>query len=212
MVDAGEIKNFFKMLNENNLTYVLIKNDEDRVPYKVNDGDDVDFLIHPDDYDRLVLLLEKNGYNQLSGESKKYFFLYKMRDDIFVEKNGGFFHIYDKLSCVSFTNMGRSKIPLDQYIQDHIWKNKKWDSANNWWIMDDKVILLYLIVRSIFDKREFRKRYIVEIQKREALLDDSEVLKMMDLVFFKFSPVLVEMLKEHKYEEIHLKYQHFIDY
>ena len=212
MVDAREIKDFFKILNENKLTYVLIKNDEDRIPYKVNDGDDIDLLIHPDDYNNLIKILELNGYNRLSGEAKKYFFLYKMRDDIFVEKNGVFFHIYDKLSCVSFTNMGRSKIPLDQYIQNLIWKDKRWDCNNNWWIMDDRIILLYLIVRSIFDKKEFRKRYILEIEKREDIFDDDEFIKMVKKVFFKFSTVLIEMLKEHKYEEIHLKYQCFADY
>ena len=108
--------------------------------------------------------------------------------------------------------MGRSKLPLDNFIQEYIWKNKKWDSINNWWIMNDKVILLYLIIRSVLDKQEFRIKYIQEIEKRSHLLDDDEFLTMCRLVFFNFTDLLIKKIKSFEYNDIVYNYQRFKDY
>ena len=44
MVNKANIEFFFKMLNDSGINYVLLKNDENRVPGSVNDGDDIDIL------------------------------------------------------------------------------------------------------------------------------------------------------------------------
>ena len=212
MVDAELIKDFFKLLNKEKIKYVLIKNDEDLIPEQVKDGDDVDILVHPKDYDFFLEVMKKNKYIRLPGESKKYFFVYKMKADIYLKKKKAFFHAYEKLSCVSFTNMGLSKLPLDTWIQEKIWSTRIWDNEKKWWIMEDKIILLYLITRSIFDKKEFRKRYIKEIELREYILDTIEFKEMCHLVFFKFTNKLIELLKQKKYSEINITYQQFCNY
>ena len=101
MVNKANIVFFFKMLNDSRINYVLLKNDENRVPDSVNDGDDIDILVHPADYEKYKGLLSKNGFKILPGESKKYYFLYKLRDDIFANKEDLYVHAYEKLSCVS---------------------------------------------------------------------------------------------------------------
>ena len=135
MVNKANIEFFFKMLNDSWINYVLLKNDENRVPGSVNDGDDIDILIHPSDYEKYKDTLIHNGYQILLGESKKYYFLYKLRDDIFANKEDLYVHAYEKLSCVSFTNMGASKIPLDKNIQEYIWNHKHWDKNFKFWIV-----------------------------------------------------------------------------
>lgn len=212
MVNAESIKQFFRMLNGRGLTYVLIKNDGGLIPNRVADGNDVDILIHPDHYEKFLDAVRDEGFERLPGESKKYFFLYKMRSDIYLRKDDAFFHAYDRLACVSFTNMGLSKIPLDNEIQQYIWRHRIWDESNGWWINDDVVILLYLIIRSVFDKQRFRPIYIAEIELREDLLDDSEFVRLCRLVFFRYSERLIEMLRARRYDEILLDYQHFCDY
>ncbi|MGL5571540.1 hypothetical protein [Cetobacterium sp.] len=212
MVSSENIKNFFEWLNNNSIKYVLIKNDEEHIPYRVLDGDDIDILVHPSDYDRYLKLIQENGYKVLSGESSKYYFIYNMRKDIYAEKEDVYIHAYDKLSCVSFTNMGLSKIPLDKKIQEFIWKTKKWDSKNKWWIADDRIILLYLIIRAIFDKKNFRERYIYEIEKRKKIITDLKFRELCNLVFFKFTPTLLELIKNREYDVILKKYRCFKDY
>lgn len=212
MVSSDIILQFFNLLNNNNLLYVLIKNDGGKIPYNVEDGKDVDFLIHPSHYNILLNLCLENGYRRLPGESKKYFFLYKLRDDIFICKNDAYFHIYDKLACNSFTNMGLSKIPLDNKVQQYIWSNRIWDTVNSWWKANDVIVLISLIVKSIFDKKCFRKEYIYEIELRSNLLDNSIFTSLCETIFFNYTDKLIFMLKGKKYDKIILDYQHFVQY
>lgn len=212
MVNSKNIKIFFEWINSNNIEYVLIKNDGEHIPNKILDGDDIDILVHPNDYEKYLKLIQENGFKVLPGESLKYYFVYNMRKDIYAQKEDIFIHAYDKLSCVSFTNMGLSKIPLDKKIQDFIWETKKWDFKNKWWITDDRIILLYLIVRSIFDKKKFREIYINEIEKRNSIINDTKFIELCYFVFFKFTPILLELIKNQEYDVILRTYKNFKNY
>ena len=61
MVETKVIVDFFKMLNESNLNYVLIKNDDNILPNYLESENDIDFLIHPSDYEKLVEICISNG-------------------------------------------------------------------------------------------------------------------------------------------------------
>ena len=212
MVNPSTIKSFFNLLNSNGVNYVLIKNDGELIPYSVEDGSDIDILVNPSDYEKYRVLLRSNGYTEEHGEHDKYFFVYNLRPDIYAKKDDCYFHAYDRFSCVSFTNMGKSRVPLSKCIQDRIWKEKRWDESNQWWIMDDITILLFLIIRSILDKREFRIKYRNEIEKRITLIDSDEFIKICRMVFFNFTPVLIKSIKDKHYDKIIKEYQSFSDY
>lgn len=212
MVNKEYITEFFDILNKCNIQYVLIKNDDDRIPESVEDGDDVDILIHPTDYNKFADLMNKEGYIKVHNEFKKYYFIYGLKPDLYLKKNEAYFHAYDRLACTSFTNMGMAKIPLDDYIQNYIWKTRVWDNYNRWWIMDNRIILLYLLVRSVFDKKFFKSKYIREIEKRIQLLDDKDFVYMCEKVFFKFTDRLIEMVKSKQYDNIIIEYKTFTDY
>lgn len=212
MVNPEHIKNFFRLLNDAGITFVLPKNDGNFIPNAVVDEKDIDIIVWPGHYEKFLDTLLQAGFEWLPGESKKYFFLYNLRADIFVRKEDAFFHAYEKLSCVTLTNMGLSKIPLDNAIQDYLWQNRVWDEKNRWWIADDKIILLFLVVRSVFDKKFFRPIYVREIEERKNLLDAPEFVKLCELVFFKYTARLIALLKSRRYEEIRQDYLHFCDY
>ena len=212
MVNPRHIKAFFELLNEKKIAYVLPKNDGNLIPYAIETDKDVDVIVLPRDYEKFLDTVLQAGFERLPGESKKYFFLYKLRPDIYLHKDDAFFHAYEKLSCVSLTNMGLSKIPLDDKIQDYLWEERTWDEKNCWWIADDKIVLLFLIVRSIFDKKFFRPIYIREIEMRKNLLDSPEFISLCKLVFFKYTSRLIYLLKAKRYDEIQQDYLHFCNY
>ena len=212
MVNPKLIKDFFLLLNKNNINYVLIKNDGNKVPYYLEDEKDIDFLIHPTEYEKLKAILTNNGYEKKIGESCRRFFLYQLREDLFFKKENCYFHFYEALSCNPLTNMGKCKIPLDNIIQDYIWKNKRWDKENNWWIMDDISILLYLIIRSIFDKLDFRIIYIEEIEKRIEYIDSKDFYILANSVFFKFTNKMIELVKKREYKNILKEYLSYKNY
>ena len=212
MVTPDNINKFFDLLNHNRMKYVLIKNDGNMIPNCVPDGNDIDILIHPSDYDRLIEIASVNGYERLPGESFKYFFLYKLRPDIYLHKEGAFFHAYEKIACTSLTNMGKSKIPLDSAIQQYIWNNRVWNEKCQWWQANEITVLIALIVRAIFDKKKFREIYIAEITKRKDLLDEPKFEELCEYIFFKYTKRLIILLKRKKYDSILLDYQHFHEY
>lgn len=110
------------------------------------------------------------------------------------------------------TNMGNCKIPLDKLIQNHIWQNKVWNEEYKWWIMDDITILLFLIIRGVFDKREFKAKYVYEIEKRIEYIDCDKFYDLAYTVFFKFTDKLIMLIKERKYENIIKQYLSFREY
>ena len=101
---------------------------------------------------------------------------------------------------------------LERSVQKYIWENRVWDDKNNWWIMDDVSILLYLIVRSVFDKKNFREKYIREIEKRITYIDNEDFFLLARTVFFGFTPKLVELVKKKEYECILGKYLSYSEY
>ena len=212
MVDSEIIISFFDFLNRNNLKYTLIKNDDEVLPYSLESDNDIDFLIHPSDYDRLISLAKENGYEKLIGESCKKYFLEQLKEDILLKDKDCYFHFYELLSCTPLTNMGDCKIPLDSKVQAYIWEHRRWDGINNWWIMDDISILLYLIVRSVFDKKEFRAKYIREIEKRINYIHNQEFVELANTVFFGFTSKLVELIGNKQYEHVLASYISYKEY
>lgn len=212
MVAVKVITDFFEMLNKNDLNYVLIKNDNNAIPNSVESGEDIDFLIHKNDYNRLIDIAVANGYERIVGESCKSYFLYQLREDILLKKDDCYFHFFEALSCTPLTNMGRCKMALENSVQDHIWKNRIWDSERKWWIMDDVTILLYLIVRSVFDKKRFRDKYIREIEKRIKYIDEFTFYELAKTVFWGFTPRMIELIKERKYEDVLGRYLSYSEY
>ena len=108
MVNPKHIKDFFKLLNEEKVSYILPKNDGNLILNAVEDGKDVDIIVLPEDYDNFLDIVLHKGFERLPGESEKYFFLYKLRPDIYLQKDDAFFHAYEKLSCVSLTNFSNT--------------------------------------------------------------------------------------------------------
>lgn len=212
MVDPKIIKDFLKLLNKQKLKYVLIKNDGKKLPNNLENGKDIDFLIYPNEYNRLIEIVDINGYKRLIGEACKRYFLYQLKEDIFIKKEDCYFHFYEKLSCNPLTNMGNCKIPLDTIIQEYIWKHRIWDKVNNWWIMDDVSILLYLLIRSIFDKKEFREIYIREIEQRIEYIDSEMFYSLAKAVFFGFTARMIKLVKMKKYERILNEYLSYRSY
>lgn len=212
VVEAKKIKAFIKLLNVNRIQYVLIKNDDNVLPNSLKKGEDIDFLVHPSDYDRLIDIAVVNGYEKIVGESCKRYFLYQLREDILLKKDDCFFHFFEALSCNPLTNMGNCKMPMETIVQEYLWSNRVWDSDNNWWIMDDIMILLYLIVRSVFDKMRFRDKYVREIEKRIIYIDGKEFYTLARTVFWGFTPRMIEMIKKKEYERILGGYLSYMNY
>lgn len=216
-IPADVIHNFFEELTNSKILYVLIKNVSNELPDYLIDGKDIDIVVHEDyikEFEQFMIshnfekqippLGRENGWN-FAYKLPEYQF-WKLKDDRFTFYIDASF----KLSCKSLTP--KMWIPLDKCINNDIWKNKVFDEKNHWWIMDDGTILIYLIVRSIFDKREFKQGYVDGIEERKKLLKEKGVQYKLSKIFFHYTGPLIEQISKSQYDSIIENYLTFTEY
>ncbi len=216
-IEAKYVKAFFSMMNQSGIQYVLLKNVDGELPSKLKNGKDIDILVHPDDRIRFEHLMRDHSYDRQIhplGAQNGWTFGYLLSEYLFFRKRDIDFDLYIdagfRLCCKSF--MPKIWIPLDESIANDVWREKIYDERNGWWMLDDRTSLIYYLVRAIFDKHEFTQGYIREIQARVALLDDAIVKAKLEKVFFKYTPYLIERVREEAYPSIMEDYVTFVQY
>jgi hypothetical protein len=216
-IDSAAIRAFFAELNDSDIQYVLIKNVNDELPDRLKNGKDIDILVKETDHQKFDEFMSSHNFRRHTppkGRAKGWNFAYQLPEYEFWKKedidDDLFIDASFKLSCESLTP--KTWIPLDRLINDDIWEKRVFDRDNNFWILDDKTQLIYLLCRSIFDKREFKAGYVRGIEERVQYIDDSDVQMELSKVFFKFTPVLTQMVKDKQYGQIIDAYLEFVDY
>ena len=211
------VQSFFHDINQFGIHYVLIKNIGGELPETLKDGKDIDILVMEQDKQLFTQQMIKHGYHALThplGVEHGWAFAYGLPEYQFWNKGGTECKFYIdaafKLCCKSF--IPKVWIPLDKKINEDVWKNRSWDEENQWWMLDEKTELIYLLVRCIFDKNEFSGIYVTEIEQRKRLLQDSQVIEKLRLVFFRFTDTLIRMVEAGEYESIIQSYITFSDY
>lgn len=210
------ILDFFSEINKTDIRYVLIKNMNQELPKRLKNGKDIDILVHQNDKELFGSFMENNNFMRQCpplGKQNGWTFAYQLPEYDFWKKNDFscdfFVDACFKLSCKSLTP--NTWIPLEQSIQDDIWEQRVFDAEDHWWRMDDKTLLVYLICRAIFDKKNFEP-YKHEIEMRMHYIEDVSVNEKMKKIFFSFSDKLTVLLKARRYTEIIGAYLRFVDY
>lgn len=216
-IHPEHIRSFFRLCNDTPVRYVLIKNIGDELPDKLKNGKDIDILVHAEDMKAFEELMKENNYRKVvhpCGSENGWRFGYQLEEPVMWEKNNiqetFRIDVSDKLCCHSFTE--KVWIPLDKEINRDVWEYRYYDEKKQWWRMDDTTTLIYLIVRCIFDKQCFSPEYVAQIEAYQALLNQINVQKKLEKVFFKFTPYLTELLLNKKYDDILKEYVTFTDY
>lgn len=216
-IQADVIHEFFENITDSKIPYVVIKNVSNELPDHLIDGKDIDIVVHEDYRDEFEQFMMRNNFEKQIhplGRERGWNFAYKLPEYQFWKlKNDRMTFYIDasfKLSCKSLTP--RMWIPLDTCINEDIWKNRVFDEKNHWWIMDDETILIYLIVRSIFDKREFQSGYVEGIEERKELLNNVEVQYKLSKIFFHYTEPLIQQIFKSEYENIIGNYLTFTEY
>ena len=214
-INSDCIKNFFDGLNNSGVIYMLIKNIGNELPDCLIHGKDIDIIVHPESMLLFHNYMKKvarkvihpygceNGWRNIYGLGRFEFWRLKTADDIYID-------VTEKLCCQSL--MPKIWVPLDNQIQEAIWRNRLFDEKNNWWRMDDNVLYVYLIIRCVFDKKKFSDAYRREIEVLRHIINQDVVIPYFQLVFFRFTTLLLAMLEEKEYNNIIPSYISFKDY
>jgi len=214
-IEKSEVINIFKLLNSSNLKYILLRNINNELPEKLEVGKDIDILINKKDKSKFIYFFKNNGYKTIPHPFKNDTFLYGV-DKFEFKYNDNNKILFDLTSQLVVRSLDAGQwIPLDQKIQESAWNNrrfKKIDEEFGYWTLSHNDEFITLVARSIFDKREFQEGYIRRIDELKDKIDIEDVKEKMGLVFFKFTPYLLEMIEKKDYENIIKNYIQFKEY
>ena len=211
-IKSTEIINIFKLLNENKVEYILIRNINNELPDNLEIGKDIDLLV--EDREKIVKILKKNNFKKITHPHQNNIFLYGVEKFEFYKNDKELLFDLNFQIAVRSLDAGQW-IPLDQKIQESTWKNKRFVQLEDdfgYWTLSYNDEFIILIARSIFDKREFQEGYIRRIDELKDQIDIEDVKEKMGLVFFKFTPYLLEMIEKKDYENIIKNYIQFKEY
>jgi len=211
-IKSTEIINIFKLLNENKVEYILIRNINNELPDNLEIGKDIDLLV--EDREKIVKILKKNNFKKITHPHQNNIFLYGVEKFEFYKNDKELLFDLNFQIAVRSLDAGQW-IPLDQKIQESTWKNKRFVQLEDdfgYWTLSYNDEFIILIARSIFDKREFQEGYIRRIDELKDKIDIEDVKEKMGLVFFKFTPYLLEMIEKKDYENIIKNYIQFKEY
>jgi hypothetical protein len=212
---SESIDEFFSLLEQEKIRYVLIKNIKNELPEALKKGKDIDIVVHPEDYKLYQNVMARHHYIRLihpEGRGAGWRFLYGMDENVKYQhlRTGIQVDAYAQL-CTKSICMN-AWLPLEKEINRAVWENKVWNDEKKWWEINEEVLILYLVTRSIFEKQRFTEEYIEEIEKRKKLLCKPTVQGFFEKVFFRFTNELIALIEARRYEEIIGRYMRFEDY
>ena len=201
------------LLNSSGIEWLLLRNTNDELPGCLEVKKDIDILVRPENKADMHAFLLANRFSEiqhpLANDVRLYgvdpFRMYKNPEGLLIDIN------YQ--AVVRSLDQGQW-VPLDQAIQKDLWLSKKFVSIGSENVPMSAVEDLFVLMasRCIFDKKTFSlwHRGILSQTLRQCNID--LLRKKLDLVFFKFAPRLLELVRMSKFDEIISGYLSFSDY
>ena len=146
--------------------------------------------------------------NHPYGKERGYIFLYQMHRFLLYKLDNIYVEIFCQLPCASLTP--KTWIPLDRAIQSRLWENRLIDKDVIW--CDLICQFIYHLCWSVFVNQGFTPFVKSFVSKHKQILEEEILYNLLSLVFFKFTPLLIQMTKEERYDEILRAYYQFDQY
>lgn len=209
--DESKIIEFFSLINNNKIEYILLRNLDNELPSKLPKTKDIDIIVKETCLNSFDSLLLENSWEQIKHPFSNIPFLYSMKPFRFYNKDGLHIDVCCQLSCRSM-NKGEW-FPLHMKIQEELWKNKITTNDMPWkyrLAYEDEYV--HLMTRCIFDKKRFSRGYIERINYLISVAKLDTIKAKLELVFYKFTETLLELVKSEQYDKIYEKYFQFKEY
>lgn len=204
-MNIHDINELVEILNKNDIQYCSVEYVENEHFWEI--------FVHTESLNRFCSLMQELEFEKTHSSIEEYTFIYRLVPDAFWENENGIrIHSACQMSCISLSNLSKFKLPLDNSIQKSIWDNAKWNCEKKIWQLNSDDYMIFLLTRSIFDKKSFDNRDIQMICELNINWEDEAFLEKMESVFFKFTPNLIRLIKTRHFEMIIHDHRTFCDY
>lgn len=212
-INRERILRIFNLLEDNNIPCILLRNINNELPDRFEAKKDIDIMVHPKykkEFHKFTVNFEWKKTQHPWDFGANFIFLYAMDPFEFYISDGIYLDVCYQLSCRS-TNNGEW-MPIDMMINTSAWDNRIKHAEYGWYELCVEDELVHLITRCVFDKKIFPEGYEERIQYLYDVVNKNEFYKRLEMVFFKFTPRLFEMIKEKDFNEIRREYLTFTNY
>jgi len=211
--DKAAILNVFNVLNHSGLPYLLLRNTNDELPFNLEYGKDIDILAQHSNSIKTNNLLIKNSFQRVKHPLRSDVRLYGVHQfNMYKSK-------YSVLLDINYEIVVRSLdkgqwIPLDQALQISAWENKKFVDIGgvNVPTLSDEDLWVCTLARCIFDKKLFSPWHQELLINMLPNINSELVKSKLNLIFFKFTDCLFEMVCRSQFDQIYDKYISFKSY
>lgn len=208
------LQDFFSNIEAAGIRYVLLRNINNELPDNYAIGKkDIDLMIHPEEREKFHKFMRKHKYVSCPHPLDKgsgLVYLYAVYPFEFYKRGGYFFDVCYQMVCKS-PNAGEY-MPIDMIVNNSAWENRKKDANYGWYVLSDEDMMVHLLTRCIFDKKQFTQGYINAINKLNVSVNKSELKKRLDMVVFKFSDRLIALIENQEFASVRTEYFTFMDY
>ena len=118
IIKSGELIRIFRLLNENELPYILLRNINMELPKHLKVGKDIDLLIKKKDEKEFIKFFTSNKYHTIKHPFKHDTFLYGVDHFKFIYNNKNKI-IFDLCFQIAVRSLDAGQwIPLDKTVQE----------------------------------------------------------------------------------------------
>lgn len=197
-----ENKILFNLLNANKCQYVVFDIDsrEKQQVYYL-------FILHSD-FDKTLSLMNANN---IRISVLNDYCLYGLKKIRIIEIDNNIYYLFERPSTRSLDN---SWVPFNKIVESNFLNNRLVRAEIP--ILSHTDEFFYLICKNVFNNRDkgFDKKDLRRIEelKSEVDLRENPLVEMFGSVFYKFLPVLIELIESGRFDIIYINYLSFVGY
>jgi hypothetical protein len=206
-----KIIEIFELFDKAGIRYAMLRGVARLLPSQLDKKKDIDILVHKNDKLKLHKILRR-GLFIIDPRLSEYTYLYGVTEFRYYRN---FFHniaidVCFELTCQSL-NEGEV-VPLDKVIQNNAFDNLVVDREFNWkkeLSVENQMIyeISYALLNKGGEEGVIQNAY--KTNDKEIL---RKVENKLEMVFFKYTSTLMQLLKNSHYEEIYSSYLTFKEY
>lgn len=197
-----------KVFDDNNVFYAPL-------PVRYHKGIKVKrFICRPEDKVTISNLFKNYGYLNAPyftfSKANGYIFLYPMIEPDFFVLDDCVEIVY-QLSVDAYS-LEYAVIPLDKSINEGLIERCTYNDKEGYYQIEVVDMICFILADAVFSKNSFDDTTKEYINQHLNELDNDITLKKLESIFFKFTPVLIHLLKNNLYDHIMHEYYKFSDY
>lgn len=206
------LKEIFSAFDEHCIEYIMLRK-HDCKPDTFSIKNDIDLLCKKEQRKAIKHVFSERRFSFYQDSALKNVYLYGVSaHEHFINKKDDLH--FDVVYKLSYRSINRGEwIPVHDDLQQDIWNNKIVCNGAYWKCVPSHLDeLIHILCHCLLDKRDINDHYRTRIKELLRFVSIDDLIAKLSLVFFKFTPALIEHINRNNFEGLFDKYISFKEY